>query len=238
MKTLKTSLILALSILTLSCYATKEQFFSKSNSFFKLHVKNGLIDYKKIKSNPGELNALIELMGSTDITKEDKNTQLAFYINAYNLSVVQNVIKNYPLKSPLDIKGFFKTTTFKISGKNMTLDYLENQLIRPDFKDPRIHFALVCGAKGCPPIINEAYLPSNVQSILTRQTKSALDNSSYTKVSGSKVELTEIFNWYKQDFGNNDSEVIAFINKYKSKKLASSTTIGYYTYNWELNEIK
>ena len=234
----KLYLLLVFTFITLSSYATKEQFFSKSNSFFKVHVKNGLINYKTIKSSPSDLNELLHLMGTTSVKNEDQNTQLAFYINAYNLSVIKNVIDNYPLKSPLDVKGFFKTTEFTIGGKKMTLDYLENQLIRPQYKDARIHFALVCGAIGCPPIINEAYLPSNVQSLLNRQTKKALDNPNYTKVSNDKVELTEIFKWYQQDFGANNKEIIQFINKHKSKSIPQTISISHYPYNWNLNEIR
>lgn len=230
-------LLVICSIATLSTYANSNQFFSKADVFFKQYVKSGLVNYQGIKNSPQQLNQLVQLMAEVKTDKLDKNTFLAFYINAYNVAVIKNVITHYPLKSPLDVKGFFKETKFKIGGKEVTLDQIENQIIRPKYKDARVHFALVCGAKGCPPLISQAYTPSNVQSLLTRQTKLALDNPSFTKVKGNSVQLTEIFNWYKQDFGNSNNEIIEFINKFKTNKLKPNTSISHYTYNWELNKI-
>ncbi len=213
----------------------QNNFFDSANSFFNQQVRDGLVDYSSIFSDQKELDILIGSIESFDIESATKDEQLSFYINAYNLLVIKNVIDHFPINSPMDVPGFFEKKRFKVAHKELSLNELENEIIRPEFNDPRIHFALVCGAISCPPIIPMAYFPKNVHELLDRQTNSAIEDSNFTIVNKQEVSLSQIFNWYKIDFGGNDEAIIQFINQYREKKVLSNSRINYYHYDWKLN---
>ena len=163
------------------------------------------------------------------------NTQKAFYINAYNLSVISGILKAYPVDSPLKAHGLFKEQLFEIAGKKMTLSELEKKVLLERYQDPRLHFVLNCGALGCPPLIPEAYLPATLEKQLEEQTKKALDNPNFIRVDSftETIALSQIFEWYKQDF---QPSVSAFIAKHRSQKLAADFQTTYYNYDWTLND--
>ncbi len=210
-------------------------FFQQANEFLTQNVKGGKVDYNGIHSDPTHLNQLMSLMSTINVSSVNKKQYQAFWINAYNISVIKGIIDNYPLNSPLDVNGFFDKTSYSIAGMNITLNEIENELLRKKFKDARFHFVLVCGAKGCPPIIPQAYTGENLEQLLEQQTIKAINNSSFIKVSGNNVALSEIFKWYKDDFVDNEDGEIDFINKYRKEKIALGTKISYYPYDWRLN---
>ncbi len=210
-------------------------FFDKADAFFKAYVHEDKVDYKAIVKHPEDLKELFEIAGSINVDVKDQQEYQAFWINAYNLSVIKGVVDNFPLKSPLDISGFFDKTTYALAGKKITLNDIEHKLLRGQFKDPRFHFVLVCGALGCPPLINQAYVPDNLETLLESQTFKSL-NGSFVKVNKKKkrVEGSEILKWYKEDFLGDGSE-INFINRYRTDKIPENYKLTYYTYNWNLN---
>lgn len=215
-----------------------DQFFDKADTFFKTHVKSGRVDYKTIKSNPATLDELLTIAKGIKVNKGNAKTYQAFYINAYNLAVIKGIVNKFPTKSPLDIKGFFDKTNYSLGGKETTLNDLENKLLRKNFpSEARFHFVLVCAGLGCPPIISEAYKPNTLESQLQRQAKIALNNPNFIKVKGNKVQLSQIFEWYKGDFTQNGSE-IEYINKFRKEKIPSKAKVSYYKYNWSLNNTK
>lgn len=228
-------------LFTLSSFQLLSQventFFEKTDRFFKAHVYDGKVDYKAIHSNPLQLNELMDMAEIILVLKMDKQTYQAFWINAYNLSVIKGIIDNYPTKSPLDIKGFFDKTKYKLAGKSVTLNDIENSILRAEFNDPRFHFVLVCGAVGCPPLINEAYVPNTLDSKLTNQTKSALNDDEFIMINTKEkiIRISEILKWYKEDFTMNDTSEIDFINAYRSVKVPSDYKLTYFKYNWNLN---
>ena len=211
------------------------EFFSAAYAFFKTNVSNGKVAYSKINENPEALSTLVDLAQTVSVSKSDAKAYQAFWINAYNISVIKGIIDNYPLKSPLDKAGFFDKTTYKIAGESITLNDIENKKLRAQFEDARFHFVLVCGAVGCPPLINKAYQPNTLEAQLQQQTEIALNNPNFIKVKKNKVELSEIFKWYKEDFVRNGNEV-DFINAFRSEKIESKTKVSYYSYNWTLNK--
>ncbi len=214
-------------------------FFSKSDTFFKTYVKNGRVDYKRIKENPASLNELVNIAENISVSKSDKTTYQAFWINGYNLSVIKGIVDNYPIKSPLDKAGFFDKTKYNIGGKAITLNDIENKLLRGNFpKEARFHFVLVCAGLGCPPIISNAYLPSTLETQLQKQTKKALNNPNFIKVKGNKVQLSQLFEWYKGDFTQDGKSQVDFVNQYRNEKIDSGAKVSYYNYDWTLNEIK
>lgn len=214
-----------------------KEFFNKADNFFSANVVDGRVAYSKIYSNQESLNELLDLANSIVVDKNDANTYQAFWINAYNLSVIKGIIDNYPTNSPLDDAGFFDKTKYNLGGKKITLNDIEHKLLRAMFNDARFHFVLVCGALGCPPLISEAYLPNSLNEQLEKQTKTAL-NGSFLKVNTKKkrVEVSEIMKWYKEDFTRNGASEIDFINIYRTEKIPSKFKITYFPYNWSINK--
>ena len=212
-------------------------FFNKTDTFLKANVVEGRVDYSTIHSNQDNLIELFSLAKGIKVSKSDTKNYQAFWINAYNLSVIKGVIDNYPIKSPLDKVGFFDKITYNLSGQKITLNDIEHKLLRAQFKDTRFHFVLVCGAIGCPPLINKAYLPNTLEKQLEKQTKIAL-NGSFLKVNVKRklVQGSEIMKWYKDDFTMNGSSEIDFINKYRIEKIPHNYKLGYFPYNWNLNK--
>ncbi|MDP5157955.1 MAG: DUF547 domain-containing protein [Flaviramulus sp.] len=212
-------------------------FFSKADTFFKANVSDGKVAYTKIYKNPSTLNNLLSLAEGISVSKSDANNYQAFWINAYNLSVIKGIIDNYPTNSPLDNAGFFDKTTYSLGGKKITLNDIEHKLLRGQFNDARFHFVLVCGAVGCPPLVNEAYLPNTLNAQLEKQTKIAL-NGSFLRVNDKKkrVEASQIMEWYKGDFTMNGKSEIDFINQYRTEKLEGKYKLSYFPYDWKVNK--
>lgn len=212
-----------------------EAFFNDVNSFLGRNIKNGLVDYQKA-SKDGSLVPLIQKIQKADLSNATDNTKKAFYINAYNLYVINLVSFYYPTPSPMDITGFFDTKRITVAGEELTLNQLEkNKLLKP-YNDPRFHFVLVCGAMGCPPITNFAYTPDKLEAQLEQQTSKSLNNPSFIKVSSDEVKLSQIFKWYIDDFGGNKATSLEFINNYRNTAISKSSDIGYYQYDWALND--
>ncbi|MDH7447968.1 DUF547 domain-containing protein [Aquimarina sp. 2201CG14-23] len=234
----KYALIIAFFITAVGFSQSATEFFTKSDAFFKKYVSNGRVDYKSIKNDPAALDQLLDIAANVTVSKSKTKTYQAFYINAYNLSVIKGVVSKYPIKSPLDVKGFFDKKTYKLGGKSTTLNDLENKILRKNFpSEARFHFALVCAGLGCPPIIPEAYKPATLDKQLQRQTSIALNNPNFIKVKGKKVQLSQIFEWYNGDFTQNGSE-IEYVNKFRKEKIPTNAKVSYYPYNWSLNAVK
>lgn len=214
---------------------TTEEFFKLSDTFFKENVSHGKVDYSKIHENPESLNMLTDLAALVSVSKTNDKVYQAFWINAYNIFVIKGIINNYPVKSPLDKAGFFDTINYKVAGESIGLNDIENKKLREQFDDARFHFVLVCGAIGCPPLISEAYKPKTLEHQLQRQTEIALNDSNFIKVKKNKVELSEIFKWYKVDFVKKGNE-IDYINAFRNDKIDSKAKVSFYSYNWALNK--
>ena len=233
----KTLIILSLLVINQATSQDLTSFFNKTDTFLNTYVSEGNVAYSNIKANPKQLNDLLVLANNISVSKDDAKNYQAFWINAYNLTVIKSIIDYYPIKSPLDKSGFFDSIKHTIGGKKVTLNDIENNLLRAQFKDARFHFVLVCGAIGCPPLINKAYLPNTLEAQLEKQTRVAL-NGSFLKINTKKkkVEGSEILKWYKEDFTRNGETEIDFINKYRIEKIPSNFKLSYFTYNWNLNK--
>ncbi len=231
---MKHLLLFTLLILT-PFFAQSQNLFGDTDSFLKKYVDNGLVNYDVINNNTGELNNLVEAIADFPLSKADKNTQLAFYLNTYNILAIKNVINNYPLASPLDIDGFFDKLTHTVAGKDLTLNQIENDIIRPVFNDARIHFALVCVAKGCPKLAADAFTTDNVQQQLEKLTVNAMNDPQFIRVKGNTVLASEIFKWYAVDFGDTKASILKYIDKYNNIDL-SGYSLDYYRYDWQLNK--
>lgn len=201
----------------------------------------GEVDYPKLKANRGKLDAFVAQIAAVGPktrpelfkTRDDK---LAYYINAYNALTMFNVINRYPeIKSVIDSKlSFFVTTKFVLDGTEISLYDLENELIRPTFKEPRIHFALNCASAGCPVLPAEPFLPATLEAQLARETSKFVHETRNVAVEGGKVVLSEIFKWYAEDF---QPSAVAWINGVAPDlKLPAKAEVTYRPYGWALND--
>ncbi|OAQ40837.1 hypothetical protein A5893_07855 [Pedobacter psychrophilus] len=222
----------------------KEDIASINHSAFdKLLKKNvsdkGKVDYAAFVKDKASLEDYITLLTKINPAKLSKNEQTAYWINAYNASVIDKIVRNYPTKSILKIDGgkaFDVILPYKFNGESLSLNDIEKKkLMGSDLFDGRIHFAVNCAAVSCPTLQNQAYTASNIQSLLTLNTKAALTNPAFNKISADKASLSKLFDWYKADFIKAEGSVENFVNKYSSTKINKNTNISYMDYNWDLN---
>lgn len=212
-------------------------FFTATDAFFKTYVEGGRVDYKAIVEDPSSINRVLGMAEKISIPREHSKEYQAFWINSYNLLVIKSVVDNYPIGSPLDKAGFFDKTKHIIGGKELTLNDIEHKMLRAVFpQEPRFHFVLVCAGLGCPPIINKAYAPASLEVQLEEQTKLALNDPLFIQVNKNKVKISQIFEWYKNDFTQDGNSLVDYINKYRSITLPEKAKVSFYEYNWALNE--
>lgn len=217
---------------------TLDDFTKSADNFLKNYVTDGSVAYGKIKSNPSEIQQLYKTIGALSLAGADAKSKKAFYINAYNLIVIFSIVQNYPVKSPMDIGGFFDNKKHIVSGESLTLNQLEKDKLLSVYNDARFHFALVCAAKSCPQLMKGAFTPENIDEQLEQRTKKSLNDNSWLKVNDKQktTEVSKIFEWYKGDFTSSGQSLLSWINKYRSEKIPSNYKISYYEYNWALNE--
>jgi len=214
-----------------------EAFFDDVTTLLQANVNDGRVNYGNLVNSP-ELMKLMKWVSVAELDGVDDNTKQAFYVNAYNLHVINKVVKAYPTTSVLNNGGFFEKDLVAVAGKSLTLNDLEkNELIKV-YKDPRFHFVLVCGALGCPPIIDTAYTPELLESQKETQARAALNNPAFIQVSSGKVGLSKIFDWYASEFGSNKGEVLEYINSYRTVAIPTSSKVSYYDYDWSINELE
>ncbi len=210
---------------------SENSFFDHANKFFHTYVHGGKVDYAAINKNRTDLqNLLSQISGFAPDKKEEK----AFYINAYNTLVIAGISRKYPVESVSQLSGFFDGRWYDVAGNQVTLEQLEKDFLLDKYKDPRLHFALNCGARSCPDLGDFAYTPLLLESQLEDKCIEALNSPKYVDYSGGILKLSKIFEWYKNDFQKEG--VIAFINKYRTSKIPTNTKIYYKSYDWSLNE--
>lgn len=196
---------------------------------------SGKVNYKGIKADIVRLDSYLATLESTKMDDTwSRKEKLAFWINAYNAYTIKLIVQNYPVKSITDLHGGkpWDKKWINIAGQNLSLNNIENDIIRPQFNEPRIHFAVNCAAASCPPILNKAYTSENLEATLTTQTQKFLVNAAYNMITPEKAEVSKIFEWYAVDFG----DLITFVNKYSDVKIKSSAVVSYQDYDWSLNE--
>ena len=208
------------------------------NSLLKVNVSNaGNVNYKGFQKSEAKLDAYLNSIsnGSYDDKIWSKNEQLAFWINAYNAFTVKLILNNYPTKSINDITSPWDKKFFKIGGTKMNLNQIEHKILRVKFNEPRIHFAIVCASFSCPKLHNEAFTGKNTQSLLASLTKGFVNDTKRNKIAADKIQISELFNWFKGDF-TKKSSLIEFLNQYSNVKINANAKVSHLPYNWSLNE--
>lgn len=230
------AMVLMIGAVAMASAQGPASFFDKMDGFLAAQVSKGLVNYKAIAANTTVLDELVSAAGQK-YKFASVNEEKAFYLNAYNVLVIKGLVNAYPVKGPLAIDGFFDKKTYLVNGSVLTLNQIENDIVRKRYNDARIHFALVCGAQSCPPLPSYAYRPALLEGQLDKLTKQSIQNNNFIKVDYKKntAAVSKIFEWYKADFEKAKGNVLAYINAYLSKPLPNDATLTYYEYNWSLN---
>lgn len=208
------------------------------SALLKKHVSaDGKVSYKGLKKDLSSVDAYIaDLKKNAPEASWTSNEKKAYWINAYNAFTVKLILNKYPVKSIKDLKFDGKSAWdykwIEIGDAKLSLNDIENKKLREAFKDPRIHFVINCASYSCPILLNKAVTADKVDAMLTEQTKKFLADKTRNKITAEKVEVSELFKWYADDFG----DLITFLNKYAAVKIKSDAPISYLTYNWNINE--
>jgi hypothetical protein len=201
--------------------------------FFKKYIeKNGKVDFKNLKKNIKELDATLAIF-TQNAPKEDwhRNERLAYWLNVYNLQFLKIVAEKYPVNNILDIHNgkLWQVKCIVINGRSYCLDEIENEIIRKDFNEPRIHFALFSAAVSSPPILNQVFTPGNMNNHFEELTKKFI-NSKNNKITNTQLDISPVFKWYAADF----KDVVAFLSKYSGISIRPDAQINYNEYDWTL----
>ena len=233
--------------------------------------EEGLVDYSGLKSNPQELISYLksaEEFSEESLKKLSEKDQLAFWINFYNAATLKVILDHYPIQSGLfrnylypknsirQIRGAWDGIRFSVAGKSLTLDQVEHEIIRPVFRDPRAHLALVCASRGCPYLRREPYEGAQLDSQFQEQAQKFLTRPSSFQLNKKNhvVTLSPLFQWFGKDFvaqfrsagpmqrsDEEEQAVLNFLARYLPASLATELqnpeySIDFASYDWSLND--
>jgi len=256
--------IALISILSLASPSLATSPFSHTlfDRVLQTHVDlQGSVDYAALQADRAPLDNYIDSLALYSPQSHPQrflspNHQLAYWINTYNAFVLRGILDAYPVDSVMDIKyfnGFFNRQKFIAGGQEMTLDHLENQIIRPIYKDPRIHFAVNCGALSCPMLENRTFNGADLDLRLAAAQERFMTDPQHIRIDrqAPAIHLSKILDWYGDDFVNwypnkKDSpsiktNLLDYLILYLPPKEADflrqnpDLEISFYEYNWQLN---
>jgi len=204
----------------------------------------GQVNYRGFLEDASRLDAYLGLLSDCPPSMDwSQAERLAYWINAYNAFTVKLILDHYPVKSIKDIgpklaipkvNSVWDIKFFHIGGVEMTLNQIEHDILRKDFNEPRIHFAIVCASFSCPVLFNEAFTAKRIEQQLETQAVAFINDPARNRVSENKVELSAIFNWFKGDFTKNGT-LLEFIRRYAKGKVADKAKVSFLDYDWSLN---
>lgn len=214
------------------------------DELLKKYVLNGQVNYKGLKSDESRLDAYLNHLAIIRPNRLERKDRFAFYINAYNAWTIKLILDHYPgISSIKDIGGIFsspwKKKIARINGELITLDHIEHDILRPQFKDPRVHFAINCAARSCPPLANFAFNGKELDEQLDLLTRKFINNSHSNYLKDDTLWVSRIFKWFGEDFND---DIIGFIETYAQKDFKGllnspkkKIKIKYLDYDWALN---
>ena len=212
----------------------------------KKYVWNGKVDYAGFKTEEAKLDRYLKILENVDSGILSRNEQFAFYINAYNAWTIKLILSGYPGVTSIKdlgslLKSPWKKKIVRIDGKVITLDHVEHEILRPRYKDPRVHFAINCAAKSCPPLRPEPFNGNILDRQLDDSTRSFINNPQSYRLDDSELYVSTIFKWFSEDF---NEDIFGFFLKYATgnlkKELKSKSeriVVKYIEYDWSLNEV-
>jgi hypothetical protein len=254
---MKKLIIIFLSVFIFSFENSAQNTHKIYDELLAQYVENGLVDYEKLKNDNRLKKYLNNLSKINPDTLKNDMEEMTFWINAYNAFTLEVIVDNYPLESINDLnwggmaiaqmlgKTVWHKKFISINNKEYSLNDIEHGILRKKFNDPRIHFALVCAALSCPKLRSEAYTADKLIMQFEEQGNLFLNNREKNRfdLKTKTAYLSRYFDWYKDDFGKNDKEVLIYITDYLNdeevvksiKDNPENWKIEFIPYNWCLN---
>ena len=205
-----------------------------------------LVRYAAVsKEDRGLLNNYLKKLESTAVSSFSRPQQRAFWINLYNASTVNLILEHYPLESITKISfsffsfGPWDEELLTVEGEELSLNDIEHRILRPIWRDPRIHYALNCASLGCPNLLPQAFTEHNTESLLEQGAHDYINHPRGAEMQGEKLILSKIYEWYQADFGANEAGVLLHLQQYSTKERLKSWPTDEleieYQYDWRLN---
>ncbi len=206
--------------------------------------------YGKVsKRDRAVLESFLEVLQGETIRTLNRQEQKAFWMNLYNAMTVAVVLRAYPIGSIREIElpnsvskaGPWDAKIMRVEGVELSLNDIEHRILRPLWKDNRVHFALNCASLGCPNLAPVPFTAANSEALLNRGTKYFIQSERGSYLDGKTLVLSSIFDWYKEDFESDRDKVVEFISLYSDpvirKKLEVFKGEIKYQYDWKLNDV-
>jgi hypothetical protein len=228
-----------LMVVLFSIQASGQTMHAAFDRVLKTFVVEGRVDYASLGKDRAILDEYLDRVSHVneqEFTAWPRNDRLAYLINLYNAATLKLIVDHYPVTSIRDIGGFFRgpwnQPVVRLFGNAVTLNHLEHDIIRRQYNEPRIHMALVCAAKGCPPLRGEAYVAGKLEEQLDHQSNLFLSGPNGMRIDrdSGTVYLSPIFKWYEADF----TSVTAFVEKH-SGQIIDGLRVRWLDYDWTLN---
>lgn len=216
------------------------------------YVDDGEIDYARWKAEaPHEWDRFLDWLATADPSDWTIDERRAFWINAYNARTIEGVLERYPLDSVKDvgflggrIRGFFSREEHPVAGEDRTLDEIEKEILLTEpLYDPRIHFALVCASRGCPKLRREPYRAGRLDTQFDFQARTYLNSPAGSRLvrNARVLQLSRIFDWYRDDFAEAAGSVRAYVARYltgpvREAALDGDVGLEHLEYDWSLND--
>jgi hypothetical protein len=213
------------------------------------HARDGLVDYASFKTEHPKLKAYLAYLARINPDDLSRDDAFAYYINLYNAATIDLVLENYPgIDSIKDIGGFFgnpwKIEFIVLKGKKVHLDHVEHEILRPRYRDPRLHFAVNCASLGCPPLHAKPFEGVTLDATLDELTRRNMADPAHTRLEGDDLYVSKVFDWFGEDWGGTEDKV-AFVQKYSSREQAAKIEqlggrldLKYSEWDWTLNDPK
>ena len=219
---------------------------SSWTSILKEYVDSeGMVDYAGIKEDPAEFHKYLDSLSENPPQKSwSRAEKLAYWINVYNAFTVKLIVDNHPVESIRDlhptlyvpgVNTVWHKEFFEIGGEETSLDHVEHGILREEFDEPRIHFAINCASFSCPELRREAFVAERLESQLQEQAVLFINDPKRNRIGENRVTISKIFKWFTGDFTENGS-IIDYLNKYSKTEIDPNADVDYMDYNWELNE--
>ncbi|RMF07913.1 MAG: DUF547 domain-containing protein [Alphaproteobacteria bacterium] len=210
-----------------------------------------LVDYHAVdEADRAALDRYIASLEATPVDRLTREQQLAFWINLYNAATLRLVLEHYPVHSIRDIDispGLFSdgpwgAKILTVAGEKLSLDDIEHRILRPIWRDPRIHYAVNCASVGCPDLARRAYQAETVDAMLDAAARAYVNHPRGIRIDNGRLIASKIYKWYAADFGGTEARVIAHARQYADVALAvrltDMTRIHDYIYDWSLNDAR
>ena len=206
--------------------------------------EDGMADYEGFMAQKEELQTYLDLLSANPHSAQWPVEEcLAYWINAYNAFTVKLILDHYPLESIKDIAGNIPMVNspwdlkfFQIGGIDFDLNTIEHEILRKQFDEPRIHFAINCASFSCPKLKGEAYVGSKIEAQLEAQAIDFINDPSRNRITAAHLELSKIFDWFKSDFTKTQS-LLEYLRQYSKTSFPENAKVTYLDYNWQLNAV-